>query len=401
MRERSLRRVVRLLSRATPDARPGRGVRLLGAPSRAASSKRAPASCVRAARTASAAVCADDCAGVVCPPQARVHVRSRATAAWCTARASTCCEPNPCALPQVCDWRTGKCLAPTFPEAGLEPVSDYGAPAGRALRRGRRPLVHDGRARLGCRCSAASPPPSPSCSSSPGELGDARDTGVADPARPRGSGLSSPTRRTRSRRARSGRDGARPSGRRRAPSRRLARPSPSRPVTPPATSACTIASPRFWLRGDLGGATAPARRGGRPAPRTSGVRPRRGRDPSCEPSASGVSLSPLNAERSVTTTPRSSRAGARSPLATSRAARRLRELAEKRVGLVGIGAGRAPCLREGREACRARARRRVDRTASSTLSTCFSRPLTAVSASASPAPAARRAARRCTGGAPA
>ena len=34
------------------------------------------------------------------------------------------CEPNPCALPKVCDWRTGACLDPTFPEAGLAPVTD-------------------------------------------------------------------------------------------------------------------------------------------------------------------------------------------------------------------------------------------------------------------------------------
>jgi hypothetical protein len=34
------------------------------------------------------------------------------------------CAPNPCALPKVCDWRTGACLDPTYPEAGLAPYDD-------------------------------------------------------------------------------------------------------------------------------------------------------------------------------------------------------------------------------------------------------------------------------------
>jgi len=67
--------------------------------------------------------CIDDCAGVVCPPK-RVCLNVASDGGALHGSCVDRCEPNPCALPQGCDWRTGKCLDPTFPEAGLEPVND-------------------------------------------------------------------------------------------------------------------------------------------------------------------------------------------------------------------------------------------------------------------------------------
>lgn len=67
--------------------------------------------------------CVEDCAGVVCPPK-EVCLRVTNDAGLARGSCVDRCAPNPCASPQVCDWRTGTCLAPTFPEAGLEPFSD-------------------------------------------------------------------------------------------------------------------------------------------------------------------------------------------------------------------------------------------------------------------------------------
>jgi hypothetical protein len=67
--------------------------------------------------------CADDCDGVVCPPK-RVCKKVASDAGPVHGACVDLCTPNPCALPLVCDWRTGACLQPSFPEAGLSPVTD-------------------------------------------------------------------------------------------------------------------------------------------------------------------------------------------------------------------------------------------------------------------------------------
>jgi hypothetical protein len=67
--------------------------------------------------------CTDDCEGVVCPPE-RVCKQVGRDAGTTHGACVDLCSPDPCALPFVCDWRTGTCLPPTFPEAGLAPVTD-------------------------------------------------------------------------------------------------------------------------------------------------------------------------------------------------------------------------------------------------------------------------------------
>jgi hypothetical protein len=66
--------------------------------------------------------CIDDCAGVVCPPK-RVCEHVARGGGTTRGECIDLCPPNTCELPMVCDWRTGMCLPPDFPEAGLQPVS--------------------------------------------------------------------------------------------------------------------------------------------------------------------------------------------------------------------------------------------------------------------------------------
>jgi hypothetical protein len=65
--------------------------------------------------------CVDDCAGVVCPPK---RVCQHVTKGDGTSRGECVdlCPPGTCLVPLVCNWRTGACDQPKYPEAGLEPV---------------------------------------------------------------------------------------------------------------------------------------------------------------------------------------------------------------------------------------------------------------------------------------
>jgi hypothetical protein len=82
-----------------------------------------------AATHCAAGRCVDDCEGVVCPPKRVCRPVASATASTGgpgTMRGSCIdlCAPNPCPLPLVCDWRNGACLEPTFPDGGLQPVTE-------------------------------------------------------------------------------------------------------------------------------------------------------------------------------------------------------------------------------------------------------------------------------------
>lgn len=75
-----------------------------------------------------AGTCVDDCAGVVCPPE-RVCRKTALDGGAARGECVDLCAPDPCTLPTVCDWRTGTCLAATFPEAGLRPFDETDAAA--------------------------------------------------------------------------------------------------------------------------------------------------------------------------------------------------------------------------------------------------------------------------------
>ena len=68
-----------------------------------------------------AGACVDDCAGVVCPPK-RLCKHVTRSAGTERGECVDLCPLGTCVLPTVCDWRTGTCESPKFPEAGLEPV---------------------------------------------------------------------------------------------------------------------------------------------------------------------------------------------------------------------------------------------------------------------------------------
>lgn len=77
-------------------------------------------SCPSGKRCAGGA-CIDDCAGVVCPPKRvcrHVAVDGGSERGECV----DLCPLGTCVLPMVCDWRTGTCEPPKYPEAGLAPV---------------------------------------------------------------------------------------------------------------------------------------------------------------------------------------------------------------------------------------------------------------------------------------
>lgn len=65
--------------------------------------------------------CVGDCEGVVCPPR-RVCTTAAADGGPSRGACVDRCSPNPCASPQICDWRSGACIEPAIREGGLQPV---------------------------------------------------------------------------------------------------------------------------------------------------------------------------------------------------------------------------------------------------------------------------------------
>jgi hypothetical protein len=74
-----------------------------------------------------AGACVDDCAGVVCPPDRVCRIVAGEDAGGPRGQCVDLCPEGRCPLPRTCDWRTGACLEPTFPEAGLRPVGERDA----------------------------------------------------------------------------------------------------------------------------------------------------------------------------------------------------------------------------------------------------------------------------------
>jgi len=74
--------------------------------------------------------CVDDCRGVLCPPERVCRVVVPDGGSVARGECVDLCASEPCKLPFTCDWRTGECLPPKLPEAGLDPGAFDAGPEG-------------------------------------------------------------------------------------------------------------------------------------------------------------------------------------------------------------------------------------------------------------------------------